>query len=198
VALLLADLFAEVVGIDPDTGMIAEAARLATERGVANARWIQVRAEELSAELGTFRYATFAQSFHWMEREVVAARMFDLIEPGGAFVHVGGQEIDTPPPERPPPHPEPPAAEIRHLTESYLGPERRAGQSVLRYGTPGNEWEVLRAAGFEAPTSIRVSGGHLVERSIEDLIAHVFSGSGSAPHLFGEHSVTSSVDCARS
>jgi SAM-dependent methyltransferase len=186
VALRLADLFAEVVGVDADPGMIEEATRMAAARQLTNARWFRLRAEELPAGLGTFRYATFAQSFHWMERERVAARIFDMLEPGGAFVHVGGQEIQTPPPEQPLPHPLPPADGIRRLKESYLGTEQRAGQGVLRHGTPGDEWKVLQAAGFEPPVSIRVTGRQVLERTVDEVVAHVFSLSGSAPHLFGE------------
>jgi SAM-dependent methyltransferase len=186
VALRLADLFAEVVGVDADPGMIDEATRLASTQNLTNSRWIRLRAEELPAGLGTFRYATFAQSFHWMDRELVAARVFAMLEPGGAFVHVGGQQIETPAPDQPLPHALPPADDIRRLTELYLGPERRAGQGVLRHGTPGNEWEVLRAAGFEAPTSIRVTGRQVLARTVDDVVAHVFSTSGSAPHLFGD------------
>lgn len=69
---------------------------------------------------------------------------------------------------------------------SYLGPERRAGHGVLLHVTPGNEWEVLQAAGFEAPVSIRVTGREVLERTVDDVVAQVFSVSGSAPHLFGD------------
>lgn len=87
VALRLADLFAEVVGVDADRGMIEEATRLATRRKLTNERWLRLRAEALPAGLGTFRYATFAQSFHWMDRELVATRVFVMLEHGGAFEH---------------------------------------------------------------------------------------------------------------
>lgn len=186
VALRLADLFADVIGVDADPGMIEEAARLAARQNLTNARWIRLRAEELPAGLGTFRYATFAQSFHWMDRELVAARVFDMLEPGGAFVHVGGRQIYTPPAEQPLPHPSPPADDIQRLKQSYLGPERRAGQGVLPHGTPGNEWSVLQEAGFTAPVSVRVTGQELLERTVDDVVAAVFSTSDSAPHLFGD------------
>jgi ubiquinone/menaquinone biosynthesis C-methylase UbiE len=186
VTLRLAGLFAGVVGVDADQGMIDEAIRAAARQNLTNAQWLQLRAEELPAGLGTFRYATFAQSFHWMDRELVAARVFDMLEPGGAFVHVGGQEIETPTPEQPLPHPRPPADEIRRLKQSYLGIEIRAGQGVLLHGTPGNEWEVLQAAGFETPVMTRVAGRQLLERTVDDVVAQVFSLSGSAPHLFGD------------
>ncbi len=186
VALRLAGLFAEVVGVDADRGMIEEAIRAAGTQDVTNARWIRLRAEDLPAGLGYFRYATFAQSFHWMERDLVAARVFDMLEPGGAFVHVGGQEIETPAPEEPLPHPPPPADDIRHLRESYLGPRRRAGQGVLLHGTPGNEGDVLQRAGFDALVSIRVPGRQVLERTVDDVVAEVFSVSATAPHLFGD------------
>lgn len=186
VALRLADLFTEVVGVDADRGMIDEAIRAAAVQNLANAQWFRLLAEQLPAGLGVFRYATFAQSFHWMDRELVAARVFDMLEPGGAFVHVGGQEIETPSPEHPLPHPLPPANEIQRLKHSYLGLEARAGQGVLPHGTPGSEWDVLREAGFEAPSITCVTGRQLLERTVDDLVAEVFSLSGSAPHLFGD------------
>ena len=72
-ALSLAHMFGDIVGVDPDRGMIAEAGREAAERGVAGrARWVRTRAEELPAGPGTFTVATFGQSFHWMDRDVVA------------------------------------------------------------------------------------------------------------------------------
>ena len=186
VALRLAELFAEVVGVDADRGMIDAATRAAASQHATNVRWILLRAEQLPAGLGTFRYATFAKSFHWMQRDLVAARIYDMLEPGGAFVHVGGHDIETPALARPLPHPPPPADDIRRLTRSYLGPERRAGQGVLLHGTPGNEWAVLQPAGFEPPVSITVTGRQVLERTVDDMVAQVFSKSSSAPHLFGD------------
>ncbi|MFN8542097.1 MAG: class I SAM-dependent methyltransferase [Thermomicrobiales bacterium] len=88
VALRVAHLFAEVIGLDPDADMLAEAARRAAELGIGNARWVRARAEELPAGLGTIRVATFGASFHWMDRDLVAATILTMLEPGGAFVQV--------------------------------------------------------------------------------------------------------------
>jgi len=126
VALLLAPLFAEVVGVDPDPGMIAEAARRASRQGVGNARWVEAQAEALPDDLGSFRVATFAQSFHWMDRERVASTVRDMLEPGGSWVHVsatthqGLEEVEGLP------LPSPPREEIGQLIRRYLGPGRRA------------------------------------------------------------------------
>src|SRR5215207_5799750 len=150
VALRLAHLFEQVVGLDADADMLVEAERRATALGVANARWVHALAETLPAGLGSFRVATFAQSFHWMDRDRVAAAVFQMIEPGGAFVQVGASPAGAPAPERPLPDPLPPREAIQALVIRYLGPVRRAGQGVLLHGTPGNEDAVVRRAGFSA------------------------------------------------
>lgn len=185
VALRLAHLFAAVVGVDADPGMISEAERVATEANVQNVTWLHSRAEDIPVDLGPFRYATFAQSFHWMDREFVAKKMFSMLEPGGAFVHVDTGDWGTSRATESP-HPPPPDQEMRVLIEKYLGPERRAGQGTLRHGTPSGEEEVLRAAGFLGPGVTPVGGGDVIERSVDDIVASVFSSSSSAPHLFAE------------
>ncbi|GAB7186345.1 hypothetical protein ATKI12_6176 [Kitasatospora sp. Ki12] len=216
-ALGLAHLFGEVVGLDPDAGMIAEARRAGA--GEARATWVRARAEELPLGLGTFTVVTFGQSFHWMDRDLVAATVRRMLRPGGALVHVSdlkpdpASDSDRKPapdlkpdpdpkpapdlkpasdlkPDRNPgpgavlPHPSVPFAEIGELVRRYLGPVRRAGQSLLPYGTPGGEAAVLARAGFTGPQRIVVPGGQPLERTADDAVAGVFSLSFSAPHLF--------------
>ena len=175
IALLLAPWCAEVVGVDPDPDMLVEAEHAATARGIDNARWVCARAEDLPLGLGVFSVATFAQSFHWMQRERVAAVVYDMLEPRGAFVQVSANTEPT----RDLP-------EVQALVRQYLGADRRAGQGVLRFGTPGDEHSVLRQAGFGEAEIVRVPGGALLERDVEDVVAAVFANSASAPHLFGD------------
>lgn len=191
VLLAMARYFSEAVGIDPDGDMLAEAERQAKRRGVTNARWVAGRAEDLPAGLGEFRVAVFAQSFHWTDRDRVAATVFEMLEPGGAFVHISdlkdrsGASAPRPQPSSPS-HPDPPGAEIRELVRQYLGPVRRAGQGMLPNGTPGREDLVLARAGFESFERHVVPAGQVIERSTDDIVAWVFSLSHSAPHLFGD------------
>src|SRR5204862_3830614 len=113
---------------------------------------------------------------------------YEMLEPGGAFVHLGtGDWGERASEDDDLPHPPPPEDQIRKLCQQYLGTERRAGQGVLRHGTPGGEAEVLQAAGFDAPVVVPVpGGGQVVERDIDDVVAGVFANSSSAPHLFGD------------
>ncbi|RCG19158.1 class I SAM-dependent methyltransferase [Sphaerisporangium album] len=185
VALALARFFAEAVGIDPDADMLAEAGRRAERRGVTNARWVAARAEDLPAGLGGFRVVVFAQSFHWTDRDRVAATVREMLEPGGAFVHMS--DLKNPPAEPvPPPLPAPPYARIGDLVRRYLGPVRRAGQGTLVNGTPNREDLVLARAGFENFERHIVPAGEVVDRTPDDIVAWVFSRSDSAPHLFGD------------
>ncbi|MGW0574540.1 class I SAM-dependent methyltransferase [Streptomyces sp. NPDC002920] len=188
VALGLARLFGEIVGVDPDEGMIAEAGRAAEEDGVAGkARWVRARAEELPAGLGTFDVVTFAQSFHWMDRELVAATVRGMLRPGGVLVHISDLKAE----DRSPasveglPYPAVPHTAIQELVRRYLGPVRRAGRGVLAQGTPGGEAVVFAEAGFSGPRRYVVPGGQALERTYDDVVAWAFSMSYAAPHLFG-------------
>ncbi|MGJ6966321.1 class I SAM-dependent methyltransferase [Streptosporangium sp. G11] len=184
-ALGLAHLFGEVVGVDPDSGMISEAGRGAAEAGVAGkTRWVRARAEDLPAGLGTFTVATFGQSFHWMDRDLVAATTRDMLRPGGALAHISDVKTETRTVEGLP-HPAAPYAAMEELVRRYLGPVRRAGRGVLPHGTPGGEAAVLAGAGFSGPQRHVVPGGQALERTCDDVVAGVFSMSFSAPHLFG-------------
>jgi SAM-dependent methyltransferase len=171
---LLAPLFAETVGVDADADMVREAA----SHGPPGARFVRMRAEELPADLGTFRVVTFAQSFHWMEQDFVARAARGMLEPGGAVVHVGATthqgEGDVP------------RDEIVELVRSYLGPVRRAGRSFLPEGTPRWEDNAFRAAGFRGPERFDVPGGVPIERSEDDVVASVYSMSTATPHLLGD------------
>lgn len=182
----LAPLFASAVGVDADADMLAEAKRRAGAAGVSNVTWRHLRAEELPAGLGVFRAAVFAQSFHWMDRPLVAQAVRGMLEPGGAWVHVsasthrGWSEGETLP------LPGPPWEDIEALIADHLGPVRRAGRGLLPDGTPGGEETVMAEAGYRGPVRLTVDSGTIVERSAEEVVAAVSSLSYAAPHLFGE------------
>ena len=88
IALQLAHLFESVVGLDPDAGMLGEAAREAKERSVQNTRWVPMRAEDLPDQLATFRVVTFAASFHWMDRPRVASAVKPMLDADGGVVQI--------------------------------------------------------------------------------------------------------------
>jgi SAM-dependent methyltransferase len=188
VTLLLAPLFATAVGIDADPEMVTVAREEAA--GVPNVEFRHLRAEELPDDLGRFRAITFAQSFHWLDRDKVAATARQMLEPGGAVVHVQATTHAGVRTTEPLPAPVPPHEAIRELIRRHLGEHRRAGQQTVVGGeTPGDEATVFRRAGFEGPdeVDVEVAPGHDVFIRTEDqVVAAVFSLSYAAPHLFGD------------
>ena len=188
--LILAPHFDMVVAVDADEHMLAEGERHAAEAGIANVEWVHVRGEELSTSFGDFRVATMAQSFHWMDRERVAALLHQLLADNGAlvFVHaathagVEGEPLQ---------HPRPPRQRIDRLVTEFLGERRRAGSGYRLIDTVSEdergkiEAAIFRAAGFTSSKRLEVPGW-TVDRSEDEIVASVFSLSYSAPHLYGD------------
>jgi hypothetical protein len=187
IAMDLAPFFEEVLGIDADADMVFEAAREGRRRGIENATWLNMRGEDLPADLGPFRVATFAQSFHWMQRERVARAIRHMLEQGrGRLVLVHGYTLQGVDPVDLQEHPTPPYDSIAELVERYLGSVRRAGRGVLRDGTPSDEEWVLDQAGFSGPDVVNIIDTRVITRTADDIVASVYSVSRSAPHLFGK------------
>lgn len=189
--LLLAPRFEHAIGVDADPQMLVEGQRRAAAAGVTNIEWIHRKAEELTLDLGTFRVATLAQSFHWMNRGRVADLMHTLLTADGALAHVHAtthQGVDG---DRDFPYPTPPRREIDALVRRFLGARLRAGQGyrpqvvACEADLGVQESEIYRAASFLRPTRIEVPG-QLVTRTADQVVASVFSLSYAAPHLFGD------------
>jgi hypothetical protein len=145
-----------------------------------------MRAEDLPAGLGAFRAITFAASFHWMDRPRVAATARTILEPGGVAVQVDApsyrsSEWDSSALR----FPLPPDDAINALRVRYLGPDRRAGQTI-RNTSPDGEDAVFQAAGFAPAETVIVPDGRELVRAADDVVALVLSSSSTAPHLFGE------------
>ncbi len=183
--LLLAPHVAQAIGVDADPDMLIESARLAAQQQITNVTWRQLRGEDLPADLPQPRLVTFAQSLHWMDRPGVAAVVRRMLAHDGAMVHLGGTTHEGIATDDELPHPQPPRQAITSLIQDFLGPDRRAGKGTLAAGTPGDEDDVFRSAGFRGPQRLEIPG-QVVERSVEEIVASVYSLSSSAPHLFGE------------
>jgi SAM-dependent methyltransferase len=181
-ALLLAELFEEVVGLDPDRDMLREASRFAVAQGLRTARWVELRAEQLPAWLGRFRVVTFGASFHWLDRSLVASTVREMLVARGAVVQVDSRHQDHL--ESVPGRAAVPRSAIDALRRAFLGDDRRAGASI-RNTSPSNEAAVFRYAGYVGPEVLVVPDGRVLSRTVDDVVAETVSMSATAPHLFG-------------
>ncbi|PRX51671.1 methyltransferase family protein [Nonomuraea fuscirosea] len=82
----LAEHVEQAVGLDPDPGMLAQAAQQARAAGARNLTWIQGDAADLAGELGRFRLVTMGRSFHWTDRERVLRGLTGVVEDEGGLV----------------------------------------------------------------------------------------------------------------
>ena len=172
-AIELAPLFEEVVGLDPEPEMLAEARRRAP--GIT---WVQARAEDLQwLGVGSFRVVTFGQSFHWTDRQAVAQAVHDLLEPGGAIVLVA-PDVDAGPAPEGPGHPRIPHDDIRALVERYIGDRRRPRGE--RYA------ESLAKSPFGEPKVVHAPGRADLVQDADRVVSNVLSMSWAAPELFGD------------
>ncbi len=176
----LADLFSEVVGVDPEPGMIAEARRRAAVGGLDHITWIETVAERIGElGIGPCRAVTFGQSFHRVDRYPVTEAVYDLLEPDGAIVLVS-HEVKG---HRQPVEPDLPAIphnEVTSLIARYLGHE------VPPRWEPGERWEeTLRKTRFRTPRLVVAPGHADLVRDVDAVVAGYFSKSYAAPPLFG-------------
>ena len=101
VAIALANLFDEVVAMDPDDGMRAEGERIARERDITNIEWRFGGSKDLSPALGQFRLVTMGNSFHWMDRARTLDALYEIVTDGGGIAVVGEGAPIPPPPMTP-------------------------------------------------------------------------------------------------
>jgi SAM-dependent methyltransferase len=184
-AVQLAAGFRSVIGLEPDPGMLAEAAAHARRSAVEHVTWIAGRAEQIP-ELGLppVRLATFGQSFHWTDRIPVAEAVYDLLKPGGSIALIT-HDIDARPRPRDSPAPPIPHDEVHAVVRRYLGPEYRAGHG-LRPVWPERYEESLARTRFGAPRVIHAPGQEDLVRDADEVVSNFLSMSWAAPHLFGD------------
>jgi len=184
-AVELAPLFDEAVGLDPDTDMLTEAARHSGRQRITNIRWVQGLAEQIpDLGLGSFRLVTFGQSFHRTDRERVAEAVYDLLEPGGSIALVAHTVDDRPVPAGPG-YPTVPHLAIRSLIDKYLGPRLRSGQGFV--SMPADRWQdALGRTRFGRGRQLFAPGRSDIVKDIDGVLANYLSMSFAAPHLFGD------------
>lgn len=165
----LAGRFEEVVAVDIEPEMLVEAARTAP----SNVRLVEGRAEEIDASLGTFRLATIANAFHWLDRPLVLQRL-DPVARGLAVV--GGSQ--------------PAEGDLawweatQEVVRAFLGPRRRAGLHGFFEHSDERWSDVLAASPFGPP------GEHelIVKREwdVESVVGYLHSTSCAAPPLLDD------------
>lgn len=196
IALHLAHRFRRVVALDVSEEMLAEARRLAAERGVANVGWRRLAAEDLASldattEGGPYRVATLGSAFHWMDQPRVLDLLYDRIEQGGGvfitalpgFIAPDNVEVG-----------DDLARVMVDVVRRYLGERRRAGSGY--YGTPPRRWEEYLA---ESRFTGIEQGSHRLEADfdLDGIVGLLFSTSFANPRILGPQREAFEADLRR-
>ncbi len=75
--------FAEVWAVDREPDFVQMVQAKADTLGAANVRAVRADAETFAAEPGYFELAVIGSAFHRLDRDLVAARLFQWLRPGG-------------------------------------------------------------------------------------------------------------------
>jgi trans-aconitate methyltransferase len=181
-ALLLAARFADVIGLDPNPDMLAEAARQAALAGVGNARWLlgsDADLPRLGPQLAPLRLVTIGRAFHWMDQTATLRALDALVAPGGTVVVTADSDPvwhderfrdrgweET----------------IRAALRRWLGEQRRAGDGVHSVRHAPFE-DYLAASPFARVEVFTLN--YTRTWSVEGLLGYLASTSYAAPRLFG-------------
>jgi SAM-dependent methyltransferase len=78
----------EVVGVDPEPGMV-EAAREAAQRAGVTVRFVEGRFEDAAARLGAFDIVSIGRAIHWLDPEPARAALDRALAPRGSVLVCG-------------------------------------------------------------------------------------------------------------
>lgn len=171
-AIPLSRLGARVVAADPDAAMLAEGRRLAREGGAGDVQWLCGRAEDVVADAGTFRLATFGQSLHWMDRDLVLERLGSAIEADGGLAIFD----ETPGAPR-----ESWARTAAQVVSRYVG---RPPRHPMKHAEAAHEPSLLRSRHF---ATFEAHGFTVAfDRSPASILGCIYSGVHTTRPAFGD------------
>ena len=162
------------VGVDPEPAMLA-AAHAATRRAGADVSFIEGRAEDLPADIGSFDAVTIGRALHWMDHGAIGPVLARLVAPGGAILicaSFSARDGSNP------------------WLEDYDAARHRWSDEELMVGSRKGEHahrnpsDVLGPLGFGVVDTIMIKATHRV--SATDLARRVLTHSSSSQAALGD------------
>jgi ubiquinone/menaquinone biosynthesis C-methylase UbiE len=180
IAIPLSDRFEEVVGIDPQPEMLREARREAKAVSASNIKWLEQRAELISPSLGFFRLITIAKALHWMDKELVLQRCYDLLLDDGGLAIVNTSRNFWKNPD------ELWKQKIIEVVKKWLGEQRRAGTSTKSFYTTSTISKSRLLAKFPFARTQKCRFKFQQKWTITTIIRYLYSTSFCSQSLLGD------------
>ncbi|WAL75105.1 class I SAM-dependent methyltransferase [Kitasatospora sp. YST-16] len=178
VAEALLGQFDDIIAIDNDPDMLAAAEEALRPQlpGGASLVLVESTAEDFKPPAGwQADLVTICRAFHWLDQATVLALLDEQVAPGGAVAIFGDNSFwaaDSPWKQS-----------VRAVVQSFLGEERRAGNSTFKHHDRPYS-EIMEESPFNRVEEVRVP----VHRtwSTKGILGYLYSTSFAAPHLFGD------------
>lgn len=183
--------FEEVIGLDPDAEMLQVAQEQAAEVGAENISWVHDRAENLSPAVGQFRFVTIGRAFHWMEREFVINRIYDLLSDDGGVAIIKTYED---PWNSNHPWKKTAISVVKH----WLGEQRRTGRSGrgLWKNLEVSHEEILEKSPFSHQANYEIK--YVKSWTIDTYLGYLYSTAFCLPSFIGENRANFEADLKES
>jgi len=92
----LAGSFEQVIGMDPEPEMLAEAAAEASRLGVSNTTWVEGGVDDVGPHLGRFCLITLGQVLHLVDAEKTLEVLSSRVELNGGIAVIDEEHPDVP------------------------------------------------------------------------------------------------------
>lgn len=177
VAVPLSKYFEAVIAVEPDNEMINEGTQRAKKARITNIIWQQKQAEDFTDKPSSFRLATIGAALHWMDKDIVLKKVYNLLIPAGGLAVLFSKSIWRGEEEW--------HKAVIAVIKKYLGEERRAGKGT--YSKDERRFEdIITQAGFSRLETHTVT--EPVEWTIERLIGNLYSMSFASKEMLGDKS----------
>jgi len=163
-----------VVGVDPEPEMLA-AARAAAARAGADVAFVEGRAEDLPADIGSFDVVTIGRALHWMDHSALGPLFARLVASDGAIVVCATFAVRD--------------GRNPWLAEYDAARRSWSDEKLLRDASKGEQThrnlaDVLGPAGFAVVDTVSVETTHKVK--LGDLTRRVLTFSPTSPASLGD------------
>ncbi|MDM9384099.1 class I SAM-dependent methyltransferase [Chlorogloeopsis sp. ULAP01] len=176
----LRDRFEEVIGLDPDPEMLQVAQQQATAVGATNISWVQYRAENISPDVDKFRLVTIGRAFHWMQRDFVLQRVYNLLTDNGGLAIIQTHEDPWNSD-----HPWKKTAIA--VVKRWLGEQRRTGEGGKGVWKPLqiSHEEILAQSAFSSQAKYEVK--YQQSWTVDTYLGYLYSTAFCLPSYVGEN-----------
>lgn len=170
--------FDDIIATDKDADMIAAAEAALRPKLPKEAKLTLAVAEaEAFTPPGDWQadLVTVCRAFHWLNQEVILARLDTQVAPNGAVAVFGDNSFWA--------AGSPWKTAVRSIIKDFLGEQRRAGQGTFNHHDRPYS-EIMRESVFCEVEELRIP----VERTwtTESILGYLYSTSFAAPPLFGD------------